>query len=62
MCLTAQSFGMLLSLVSMNNLTVEEGRVVVHLPDGDVYWLAVGTEWCTGEAEYALDAPVKRVI
>ncbi|MBY5931746.1 hypothetical protein KUV51_01940 [Tateyamaria omphalii] len=64
MCLTAQSFGLLLSLVSMNNLTVEEGRVVVHLPDGDVHWLAVGAEWCTGAGagEFAFDVEPVRVI
>lgn len=66
MCLTAQSFGLLLSLVSLNNLTVEKGHVVVHLPDGDVHWLAMGPEWCTGggAAEFALEVvpEAKRVI
>ena len=48
MCLTAQSFGILMSLISLNNVTVSQGHVVVHLPDGDVHWLAMGPEWCTG--------------
>ena len=65
MCLTAQSFGMLLSLISLNNVTVGDGHVVVHLPDGDVHWLAMGPEWCTasGAAHHAfrLDPP-KSVI
>lgn len=65
MCLTTQSFGLLLSLFSMNNLTVGEGRVVVHLPDGDVHWLALGPDWCTGAGavEFALgeSAVAKRV-
>ncbi|MEL6463888.1 MAG: hypothetical protein AAFQ58_02875 [Pseudomonadota bacterium] len=62
MCLTAHSFGVLLSLVSLNNVTVGDGRVVVHLPDGDVHWLAFGPDWCTGggAAEFALlDVPVR---
>lgn len=55
MCLTAQSFGMLLSLISLNNVTVDDGHVIVHLPDGDVHWLAMGPEWCTasGDAHHA---------
>ncbi len=48
MCLTATSFGMLLSLISLQNVTVDDGHVVVHLPDGNVHWFAVGAEWCTG--------------
>lgn len=58
MCLTAHSFGLLLSLVSLNNLTVDTGHVVVHLPDGDVHWLAIGPDWCTGggAAEFAFAA------
>jgi len=48
MCLTAGAFGLLLSMMSLSNLTVDDGRIVIHLPDGDVHWLAQGGAWCTG--------------
>lgn len=65
MCLTAPAFGFLLSLVSLSQLTVDEGRVTVHTPERDIHWLAVGEEWCTGQPdseELAMVALGVRVI
>ena len=46
MCLTAKAFGMFLSIISLDNISVDKGRVTVHAPDRDQVWLAVGEKWC----------------
>ena len=47
MCLTAEAFSIFLSIISLNNISVDEGRVTIHTPQSDVVWLAVGAQWCT---------------
>lgn len=47
MCLTAEAFGLFLSIISLHNVSVEQGLVTVHTPDRDVIWMATGAMWCT---------------
>lgn len=48
MCLTAEAFGIFLSIITLNNVSVDDGRVTIHTPQTDVIWLAIGEQWCTG--------------
>jgi hypothetical protein len=42
------AFGMFLSIISINNVTVDENRVSIHTPQNEVHWLSYGDQWCTG--------------
>lgn len=54
MCLSSQAFGLFLSVIGLNQVSVETGKVTIHTPTQDVYWVAVGTEhWCTAGDESA---------
>jgi len=53
MCLTAQAFGLFLSIISLNNVSVEEKRVTIHTPQEDVYWIHAGEKWCLARPEFA---------
>lgn len=53
MCLTAQAFGMFLSIISLNNVSVEDKRVTIHTPEQDVYWIHAGEKWCLARPEAA---------
>ncbi|MEL6808837.1 MAG: hypothetical protein AAFO97_13750 [Pseudomonadota bacterium] len=47
MCLSAEAFGLFLSIISLQNVSVEQGLVTIHTPDRDVTWIATGAKWCT---------------
>lgn len=47
MCLSAEAFGLLLSIISLYNVSVEDGLVTVHTPERDVTWVSTGASWCT---------------
>ncbi len=47
MCLTAKAFGLFLSIISLDNVSVTAGEVTIHTPEDNVVWLAVGPLWCT---------------
>ncbi|MEP1200494.1 MULTISPECIES: hypothetical protein [unclassified Tateyamaria] len=65
MCLTAEAFGLFLSIISLHNVSVEQGLVTVHTPDRDVTWMATGALWCTtapdGGTLAMLDDAVTRI-
>ena len=47
MCLSSEAFGLFLSIISLHNVSVDQGLVTVHTPDRDVTWIATGAVWCT---------------
>lgn len=61
MCMTAHAFGLFLSIITLNNVTVTEDGVTIHTPDRDVVWRAVGAQWCTaapGQEHLVMELPV----
>jgi hypothetical protein len=54
MCLTAEAFGLFLSIITLNNVSVEDKRVTIHTPDQDVYWINAGEKWCLARPEHAV--------
>lgn len=58
MCVTTAAFSIYLSLFGLAALTVAPGAetVTVHTPKGDIRWLHVGEDWCTGGLEAGIEA------
>ncbi len=46
MCLSAASFGLLLSIFPLSDIAVDEGRITVQTRQANFVWLQVGTRWC----------------
>jgi len=47
MCLTAEALALFLTLVAVDHVTIEPGRIIVHATLRDAHWIAVEDRWCT---------------
>ncbi len=51
MCLTAEALGLFLSIITLENVSIEEHQITVHTPEKDVYWMHRDQMWCTEAAQ-----------